>query len=131
MQIEDIAKVCHEANRAFCETLGDMSQPPWSEAPDWQRESAVDGVYFHHRNTTARPSASHDNWMSQKEADGWTFGEVKDPEAKTHPCMVPFGELPVEQQRKDYLFKFICDALLPLVELPAVAEPEAAEEASA
>lgn len=115
MQIEDIAKVCHEANRAFCEALGDTSQKPWEDAPDWQRKSAVNGVIFHRENPHARPSASHENWMAEKDDDGWVYGEVKDVEAKTHPCMVSFGELPVEQQRKDYLFKFICDALLPMV----------------
>ena len=122
LTVEGIAKVCHEANRAYCEGLGDTSQPSWEDAPAWQRESAIDGVVFHQRNAHARPSASHENWMAQKEADGWTFGEVKDPEAKTHPCMVPFGELPVEQQRKDYLFKFICDALLPAADGAPAAE---------
>jgi len=47
MDIEQIATVCHEANRAYCATLGDSSQLPWNEAPDWQRESARKGVEFH------------------------------------------------------------------------------------
>jgi hypothetical protein len=34
MTTTDIAKVCHETNRAYCETLGDNSQPPWEEAPE-------------------------------------------------------------------------------------------------
>ena len=45
MNIEDVAHICHESNRAYCETLGDQSQPPWSEAPDWQKESAVNGLF--------------------------------------------------------------------------------------
>lgn len=51
--------------------------------------------------------ASHDNWMAEKVADGWVYGEVKDPAAKTHPCIVPFDQLPPEQQFKDRLFATI------------------------
>ena len=38
---ENIAKVAHETNRSFCQTLGDWSQPTWENAPDWQKESAI------------------------------------------------------------------------------------------
>ncbi len=108
-----IASVCHEANRAYCETIGDFSQVPWVEAPDWQKESACDGVEFNVRNPEAPASASHDNWLEHKRQDGWTYGPVKDPEKKEHPCFVPYAELPVEQQRKDALFKAIVGALFP------------------
>ncbi len=46
MTIESIAKICHEANRAYCATIGDASQLPWEESPDWQRQSAINGVKF-------------------------------------------------------------------------------------
>ena len=47
MLTAEIAKLCHEVNRAYCESLGDMSQPRWEDAPDWQRQSAINGVKFH------------------------------------------------------------------------------------
>jgi hypothetical protein len=46
-------------------------------------------------------------------ADGWRYGEAKDEGAKTHPCPVPFAELPEDQQRKDALFVAIVQALAP------------------
>lgn len=106
-----IARVCHETNRAYCEALGDNSQVAWEDAPDWQRDSAVEGVRFHIENPDAGPSASHNSWMAQKEADGWVYGEVKDEEKKTHPCMVSFFLLPVEQQAKDFIFRAIVHAM--------------------
>ncbi len=109
---EQIAKVAHEANRAWCAVNGDDSQTSWEDAPDWQRESAIAGVKFHSENPDANDSASHDNWAAQKINDGWGYGEVKDPEAKTHPCLVPFYLLPVVQQKKDAMFRAICHALL-------------------
>jgi len=109
--IETIARVAHEANRAWCEAHGDMSQPAWDAAPDWQRDSAMVGVRFHLDNPNAGDSASHDAWFNHKVADGWVFGEVKDPVAKTHPCIVPFAHLPKEQQTKDALFRSIVHAI--------------------
>lgn len=32
MTIEQIARVCHEVNRAYCESMGDTSQVPWEDA---------------------------------------------------------------------------------------------------
>lgn len=108
---EEIAKVCHEANRAYCQALGDHSQPAWDEAPPWQRNSAMNGVRFHVENPEAGPEASHVNWMKEKLDDGWVYGETKDESVKTHPCLVPFHELPVEQQAKDYIFRAIVHAM--------------------
>jgi RyR domain-containing protein len=111
LQVSDIARVCHESNRAYCLALGDASQKPWDDAPEWQRASAIKGVEFHLANPEAGDSASHDSWLAEKKANGWAYGPVKDEEAKTHPCYVPFDELPVEQQRKDTLFRSIVHAL--------------------
>ncbi len=115
MTNEDIARVCHEANRALCQGLGDNSQLPWGEAPKWQVDSAIDGVNFHIKNPEATDSASHDNWVKGKIADGWKFGLTKDETKLEHPCMVPFNELPEEQQVKDTLFRSIVHALTALI----------------
>lgn len=103
-----VAMMCHEANRTFCLWLGDDSQVGWNAAPEWQKESAVAGVRFVYLNRDAPASANHDSWMAQKVADGWVYGEVKDADAKTHPCIVPYDELPREQQFKDALFRTTC-----------------------
>lgn len=106
-----IARVCHEANKGWCEANGDHSQLPWDQAPEWQRTSCILGVEFALAHPDAGDSAQHDNWSRQKVQDGWTYGPVKDPAAKTHPCLVPFEELPPEQQAKDRLFRAIVLAL--------------------
>ena len=102
-----VARTCHGVNKLWCEENGDRSQPTWDEAPEWQRGSVIDGVEFHLANADASASASHDSWMRRKVAEGWVYGDVKDPDAKTHPCIVPFDELPSDQQQKDYLFRAV------------------------
>ena len=110
--IGQIAKVAHQANKAFCETIGDKSQKDWEEAENWQRMSAINGVTFHLQNPDASASASHDSWMKEKIETGWVFGEEKDELKKTHPCIVPFKDLPLDQQRKDHLFKSIAKTFM-------------------
>lgn len=105
--IEAIARVCHETNRAFCEAIGDTSQVPFDQAPDWQIDSTYAVVKMHIEHPEAGPYASHNAWMQEKIEAGWTYGPVKDAEAKTHPCLVPFHELPADQQMKDILFRNI------------------------
>lgn len=105
-----IAMACHAANAAWCEYGGDTSQKPWAEAPDWQRDSAIVGVEFHLANPDAGDAASHERWMEHKLAAGWKFGAVKDEKKKTHPCLVPFDQLPPEQQFKDRLFRTLVHA---------------------
>jgi len=109
-----IAKVCHEVNKAYCESLGDMSQPKWEDAADWQVNSALDGISFHLNNPEAGPEASHNNWLKDKEKDGWKYGPEKDVEKKAHPCFVPFQDLPKEQQAKDFLFRQVVHSLASL-----------------
>ena len=115
MNVSAIAKVCHEANRALCDGLGDNSQKPWEDAEQWQQVSAINGVNFNLQNPDAPASASHDSWLEEKRAAGWKYGEVKNADLKEHPCFVPYEQLPLEQQAKDHLFKAIVAALSPLL----------------
>jgi len=62
--IDDIACVCHEANRAYCLALGDYSQAPWDFAPLWQRKSAINGVQFHVKNPDSKAAHSPECWLA-------------------------------------------------------------------
>ena len=103
----EIARICHEANRAYCQLLGDNTQLPYDLAPEWQRESIVKGVEYKLNNPDTPVSALHDAWMQEKLKAGWQYGPVKDAEKLLHPCLVPYDQLPIEQQQKDHLFAAI------------------------
>lgn len=111
MTTEQIAKICHEANKAYCEGIGDKSQKHWDEAEQWQRDSAIKGVQYRLDNPDAPQSAQHEAWMQDKLNDGWAYGEVKNADMKTHPCIVPYDQLPEDQRKKDALFQGVVDAL--------------------
>ena len=101
-EIEACARAAHEVNRAYCKAHGDTSQPSWDNAPEWQRNSAIKGVHGALAGNT--PEQSHECWLTEKEATGWKYGPVKDPDKKEHPCMIPYNQLPEEQKNKDLLF---------------------------
>jgi hypothetical protein len=111
LAIKRIARVCHEAIRAFCAGLGDYSLAAWDDAPEWQRRSTVDNVRFHLANPEATDAATHESWLRDRESRGWRYGPVKDEAKKEHPCMVPFAQLPAPEQAKDRLFRAVVHAL--------------------
>lgn len=99
---EACAAAAHEMNRLYCLALGDPSQAHWDEAPEWQQQSALKGVDGVFAGNT--PAQSHAGWLAEKAATGWVYGPEKDVEKKTHPCFVPYEQLPPAQQMKDHLF---------------------------
>lgn len=107
MNVEQIARVAHEANGSYCASLGDLSQPSWDEAPTWQRDSAIAGVNAMLDGSAKTSEEQHELWSQHKLADGWVYGPEKNAETKTHPCLVPYSELPREQQKKDALFRAV------------------------
>lgn len=125
MKIEDIAKICHEANKALCESQGDFTQAQWNVAEPWQRASVVAGVQQFIDEPKATPETMHESWLEMKIAEGWQYGETKDARIKRHPCMVPYADLSKEQQTKDSLFLAICANLTPQASkvVPAKAIP--------
>lgn len=112
MSPEQIASVCHEANRAITAIVGDVPlQPSWSEAPEEMKRSSVAGVKWRLENRAAPASDQHEEWMRAKLADGWQEGPVKDAERKTHPALVPYWKLSTAVQQKDAVFTAIVLAL--------------------
>ena len=100
--VETIAAACHQQNKKYCKSIEDDSQVSWREAPKWQQDSAIHGVEAALEGAT--PEELHESWMDQKKKDGWVYGPVKNPETKTHYCMVPYAELLWDQREKDILF---------------------------
>ncbi|MHA3112888.1 RyR domain-containing protein [Acinetobacter sp. ANC 4193] len=105
MKTVAIAMICHAINAAYCQSLGDDSQPTWDDAPDAQKQGIISGVEMYIANPNVTPEQNHEVWYQQKQAEGWAYGEVLDTEKKLHPCFLPYEELPQAQKAKDYLFR--------------------------
>ena len=43
----------------------------------------------------------HEIWVETRIQQGWRYGEQRNDELKTHPCLVPYEELPEEEKEYD------------------------------
>lgn len=123
-----IAQVCHGANKAYSESIGDFSQPRWEEVPYEQRMGYVKAIEAVQENPDVTPEDQHKKWLESKEKDGWKYGEEKNTKKKLHPCMVPFKDLPPQQQLKDALFIATVIALTEKKEIPKKEAPKKSTE---
>lgn len=110
MTANEIAQVCHEANRGLCSILGDDTLPPWNELEETYKTSGIKGVEFA-LNNESTPESQHAAWMKERLSQGWSYGPTLDRAKKIHPNLVPFHKLPKGQRLKDYLFRGIVSAL--------------------
>jgi hypothetical protein len=44
---------------------------------------------------------AHDIWSRQRLAEGWQYGSQRDDVRKTHPCLVPYAQLPESEKQYD------------------------------
>ncbi len=43
----------------------------------------------------------HEIWAQNRMNEGWTYGVRRDDNAKKHPCLVPYEELPESEKEYD------------------------------
>lgn len=43
----------------------------------------------------------HEVWAETRIKQGWTYGKQRDDKLKTHPCLVPYEELPEDEKEYD------------------------------
>lgn len=43
----------------------------------------------------------HEVWAQSRIEQGWTYGEERSDAAKTHPCLIPYEELPEVEKAYD------------------------------
>ena len=110
MNLGLIASIAYSINVAYCAAIGD-EQVSWNNAPENIKKGIEAGVAFQLNHPDSTPEQSHEEWLKDKEANGWVYGEEKDVANKTHPNILPYAELPPEQHAKDYIFKAVVSLL--------------------
>lgn len=58
---------------------------------------------------------THEVWSLGRIQEGWTYGKEKDSVKKTHPCLIPYDDLP--ESEKEYDKRTSCESLLVLLKL--------------
>jgi hypothetical protein len=44
---------------------------------------------------------AHEIWAQKRIEDGWTYGPHRDDAKRTHPCLVPYEQLPESEKEYD------------------------------
>lgn len=104
MKTRHIAEVVHNVRAAIAPV---ENLPYWEEAADAKRKQAVDWTNFYLHNPEATPLDAHASWMGAKLAEGWVLGNERSDEAKTHPHLVLFNELPFANQAIGYAVRTV------------------------
>ncbi len=110
-RLDAIARTVHEALRGWAAAHGQHDIPAWDDAPGWMHASTRESVLHALENGGSDGRSQHEQWLAQKQADGWRHGPVKDAAAKTHPLMIPWDQLPDWERRKDTLINALARAL--------------------
>jgi len=114
VNIAEVAALAYMVNRAYCAEQGNTSEPAWTETSDGKREAFIAGtqkiVLGLSRGIQIAPWDAHNEALKKRVDAGWTYGEKEDPEAKTHPLVLPFDKLPKAQQLKTFLFIAVIEA---------------------
>jgi hypothetical protein len=107
-----IAWLKHFAWLCFMEGAGQetpfYSWPPTTDVT--AIKSQLDAVKFLDAHPNATPEENHNNWTYYKLKQGWTWGPEKDNEAKTHPDLIPYEQLPEIERKKDEIDIFAYQA---------------------
>jgi hypothetical protein len=127
---ERLAELIHDRHRADVIAAGspEASNPsmlPWSQLDDELRDanrasaddiavklarigcslipagSEAPAFAFSDEELESLAELEHERWRAVKEAQGWRLGSPRDDEAKLHPDLVPWEELPEETREID------------------------------
>lgn len=106
--VDACARVAYDVYRvAF---VGDDPMPEFDALDLERRAHVLRATRAAVSGTT--PESFHAEWTSELARDGWTAGPELSEDAKTHPNLVPYGDLSDEQHLLDALFFVAATATL-------------------
>lgn len=144
---ELIARSIHEQYLTHQLSLGlelgsHVSLVPWNELSDAYKESSrkqADDIIrkIHSIHCIIRPIINwddprfvftqieleklavleHERWFNEKKLQGWIYGQYRNDKERTHPCLIPWNDLPEDEKDKDRNAIMAIPQLLELVEL--------------
>lgn len=109
-EVEACARAAYEAHRSYCAAMGDSSHVVWDQLRQDLKEVALYATRMTLDYNLGFEKV-HEAWVALKKTQGWTYGEVKNDELKTHPGLVEWSELTPEWQVKDELWNKVVRAV--------------------
>ncbi|MCK4786541.1 MAG: hypothetical protein KAV87_22470 [Desulfobacteraceae bacterium] len=114
---KEIARVAYEAYAAYGRLLGDDYHLSWEEAGEDLQAIVLVTVERYLKNPELTVEEGHNQWVAEMLANDWVFAEDKSVDLKTHPLLVAYDELSVEQQAKSHILKSIITSMATIPEM--------------
>lgn len=92
-------RAAYEASRSWCLSIGDDTHEPYDNLSTAEKAPIRESVIGILQGNI--PEQAHEDWRRRKIADGWSWGSEKDDVRKTHPALLPYEELDLEQRVKN------------------------------
>ena len=100
MKTRDIARVCHEALRAYSIVIFDYSNRPWEDTDEDSRQFLIDLVEVIIKNPSSSPRSVHGIWSSELLSKGWVYGPTPSKTKHKHPQLIGFDDLHDEDVKR-------------------------------
>lgn len=110
MNISDIAKIVHEANRQYSLSIGE-TELEWAKASEDIKEWYLSSVETIIGNPNITAEEIHNSWCKEKYKQAWVYGVVLDTINKLHPYLIEYDKLPDSIKMKDKLMITIVNIL--------------------
>ena len=88
-------------HQCWCMYMLGMGKGYNLQATEENIKSLENGIVVFKQSPNITPEQMHNNWVKFKLANGWVYGLAKDVDAKIHPDLRPYNELPMEERNKD------------------------------
>ena len=99
----------YEAARLAAIAAGAPIVPePWEQRDEAFRLQMTDAVARQCGPMPMSAEEAHGAWVQAYIDMGWRYGPTRDPEAKTHPDMVPYAQLGQLERDKDEIYVALC-----------------------
>jgi hypothetical protein len=107
-----IARIANNAARAYCRVMKIPEPLDWDRSSSAERSSMMSGPEVVRRNPDITAEEIHQKWFEHMIKHGFTVGEEKDWERKTHPSLRPFKELSEADRHIDLITLAVIKALV-------------------
>lgn len=99
---EELPESLRESNRSFAAGIGSkLKAARFIAVPSMAARPDTDEAWVSGSELEDLARMEHERWSRDLSQQGWRHGPSRDPKLKTHPSLIPYGELSEAEKAKD------------------------------
>ena len=114
MTLDKIGKIVYSTMQALDPDYVDP--PPWEDVSDHTKNATLEIITRYNEDPSYRAELYHEQWKTDWENAGWTFGKTRNDAKKKHPFLVNYNELPESLRVTNTVTESLILSLLPYLQ---------------